>query len=419
MVTRVSRVLDTAEQPFGEAMDDRSRTTRQGEAKPRGAGEDEKYHFAFVMDQQVGLRTHAMNVEQAVSRDRSIRPAWVPVSYELDNGWQKRVPGIPAALRGTLMGAEEIRRGLQRAGEVQAVLWASWAAKCVPDLMARVPSFLVMDMTPVQMEGMGELYGYSRARARFLGNWKRRATERLYAQATHLFPWSNWVAASLCSDYGVPGDKVSPLSPGVDVSLYHPDPDARGQDGVVRVLFVGGDFARKGGDLLLRWARETRLRARLELHLVTRDPVPSQRRVIVHQEIKNNSPELVRLYQESDLLVLPTRADCYSLVSLEAMASGLPVVTSRLGGIPEIVAEGETGLLTWPGDYPALAAALDQLIEDPELRARMGAAARKRACAQFDARANVERILAMMKNAVRQPGCGRGARPAREGAGGA
>ena len=63
----------------------------------------------------------------------------------------------------------------------------------------------------------------------------------------------------------------------------------------------------------------------------------------------------------------------------EAMASGLPVVASDVGGIPEVVRDGETGLLVPPGDLPALAAALDRLAGDPDLRRRLAAGARARA----------------------------------------
>ena len=66
-------------------------------------------------------------------------------------------------------------------------------------------------------------------------------------------------------------------------------------------------------------------------------------------------------------------------VLVEAMASGLPVVASAVGGIPEVVRDGETGLLVPPGDVAALTTALDRLAADPELRARLAAGARDRA----------------------------------------
>lgn len=403
MPIRVSGTVEAIATSGGDSGDCGSREEAQSNSHSHKAFGGPTYRFAFVMDQQVGLRTHAMNVQNAVCGDCSIRSTWVPVTYDLARGWQKQLPGIPASLRGSLMGTAEIRQGLQRKTDLEAILWATWAAKSVPELVSRVPSFLVMDMTPVQMESMGELYGYTRARARFLGGWKRRATERLYRQAVHLFPWSHWVADSLRSDYGVPTHKITPISPGVDTSLYQPDFSKRSNDGVVRVLFVGGDFARKGGELLLQWARNTRIRTPWELHVVTRDQVPPQAGIIVHHNLSNNSPELIELYQRCDLFVLPTLADCYSLVSLEAMATGLPVIVSRLGGIPEIVDEGNTGYLIEPGEISALALRLDQLVRDANVRRAMGTAARRRVCEHFDAQINVGRILAVMKSAVQRP----------------
>ena len=126
--------------------------------------------------------------------------------YERDAGLLTRLPGVPSGIKGTLRGVREIREGWATPA-ARRRLWATWAAKSVPDLVAAAPAFLVMDMTPVQMEAMGALYGYSRARARLGGGWKRRATERLYRQAAHLFPWNDWVAASLRDDYGVPAGK--------------------------------------------------------------------------------------------------------------------------------------------------------------------------------------------------------------------
>jgi glycosyltransferase involved in cell wall biosynthesis len=69
----------------------------------------------------------------------------------------------------------------------------------------------------------------------------------------------------------------------------------------------------------------------------------------------------------------------FGLVAVEAAAAGVPVVASRLGALPEIVSDGETGLLVRPGDADALADALRRLLDDRELRARFGMAARLRA----------------------------------------
>jgi len=92
------------------------------------------------------------------------------------------------------------------------------------------------------------------------------------------------------------------------------------------------------------------------------------------------------LLARTGLFVLPSRTEGISLTLLEAMASGLPVVTTRVGGNPEVVAEGETGLLVPPGDPPALADALERLWEDAAARQRLGRAGRARVVQQFDIR---------------------------------
>jgi len=129
------------------------------------------HRFAFIMDQQVGLKTQALNWARVAGEDPSVDAAWVPVCYEADAGPLSRLPGLPSGIKGTLRGVREIRDGLRAAGPRDALLWASWAAKSVPDLVKAAPSFLVMDMTPAQMEAMGAQYGYSRARARLGGGW--------------------------------------------------------------------------------------------------------------------------------------------------------------------------------------------------------------------------------------------------------
>ena len=78
--------------------------------------------------------------------------------------------------------------------------------------------------------------------------------------------------------------------------------------------------------------------------------------------------------------MLPSRREGLGVAALEAMAAKRPVVASRVGGLADIVADDECGLLVPPGDAATLAHTLDRLLEDPALRARLGAAGPKRVC---------------------------------------
>jgi glycosyltransferase involved in cell wall biosynthesis len=95
---------------------------------------------------------------------------------------------------------------------------------------------------------------------------------------------------------------------------------------------------------------------------------------------RHDIPELLAT---ADVFVLPSRSEGMPMSILEAMAAGVPVVASAVGGIPELVVDGETGLLVPAGDAEALAGALRRLLGDPALRRRFGDAGRARALEHF------------------------------------
>jgi glycosyltransferase involved in cell wall biosynthesis len=101
-----------------------------------------------------------------------------------------------------------------------------------------------------------------------------------------------------------------------------------------------------------------------------------------------------------DLFVLPSRWEGFGLVLLEAMAARRAIVATRVSAIPEVVVEGETGLLVPPDDAPALAAAIGALLADPARRAAMGASGHARVCAQFMPAAMVAATLDIYRTAL-------------------
>ena len=89
------------------------------------------------------------------------------------------------------------------------------------------------------------------------------------------------------------------------------------------------------------------------------------------------------IYPMADVFVMPSRAEGFGFTNIEAMSFGLPVISSRVGAIPEVIDDGVTGVLVHPGDVRELLSAMERLVADPPLTHRMGEAARAAFLAQF------------------------------------
>ena len=111
--------------------------------------------------------------------------------------------------------------------------------------------------------------------------------------------------------------------------------------------------------------------------------------------------EVLRLIERAAVVVAPSRREGFGVTVAEAMAHGRPVVASAVGGLLDLVVDGETGLLVPPRDPAALRAALERLLGDAELRARLGAAARERARERFAWPVVTDGTLAAYEQALR------------------
>ena len=191
------------------------------------------------------------------------------------------------------------------------------------------------------------------------------ALERRALRAAALvFAWTAWARRGV--EREAPGANVLAHHPGLDLERYRPA--VRRERRLPRVLFVGGRFLAKGGeDLLAALAEE--LGRELELDIVTPAAVPERAGVRVHR-LGPSDPQLLELQQQADLLCLPTHGDAEPWVVLEAMACGTPVLSTRVGGIPELLGEGRAGMLIEHGDRRALREAVRSLLADPQRRTR-------------------------------------------------
>jgi glycosyltransferase involved in cell wall biosynthesis len=112
--------------------------------------------------------------------------------------------------------------------------------------------------------------------------------------------------------------------------------------------------------------------------------------------------EVLAWWQRASVAVLTSEREGMPVCLMEAAACGVPVVATAAGGIPELVVDGVTGLLAPPGDRIALAAALQRLLENPDMAARMGAAARKGAKRRFSVSRQVDRLLQLWSGLLRE-----------------
>jgi glycosyltransferase involved in cell wall biosynthesis len=121
--------------------------------------------------------------------------------------------------------------------------------------------------------------------------------------------------------------------------------------------------------------------------------VPGSRGFVSHDELDG-------LYARAAVVACPSRREGFGVACLEAMAHGRPVVASAVGGLRDLVVDGETGLLVPPRDVAALRAALERLLADPELRRRLGSAGRERARERFSWPAVTDATLAVYAEAA-------------------
>jgi len=115
-----------------------------------------------------------------------------------------------------------------------------------------------------------------------------------------------------------------------------------------------------------------------------------------------NEEGMASAVAQTDLLVLPSLHETFGMCIAEAMAAGVPVVATRVGGIPELVEHGKTGLLVPPGDARELANAICTVLSDPELRRKSATAARIKALAQYTPRRVAEQTLAVYETILRE-----------------
>lgn len=355
----------------------------------------------FVMEQALGHVTYSRNLASAFAQSGALQPTWLNIPFT-DGGPLDRVPGVRSnwTVRASLRAAQRLRAA-GGAGRYDALFFHTQSVALLSPLIARrTPVILSLDATPLGYDRIGAAYGHVAIPESRAERLKQRLYRAVFRRANALTTWSRWAKDSLVREYEIAPELVTVIYPGIDLDRFRrTDGATRGRNPLPRVLFVGGDFVRKGGPLLLE-AMRGGLAGRCELHLVTGASVPQTPGVVVHTNLGPNDPRLLALYRDADLFALPTAGDCLAVALGEALAAGLPCITTTVAAQPEAVRDGHTGIIIAPDDADALGAALRRLLDDADLRARMGQQARLDAAAHFDVRVNAARVADVIAQGI-------------------
>jgi len=284
-------------------------------------------------------------------------------------------------------------------GTAQLVHSHTWYANLAGHLAAMlygIPHVMTMHslevLRPWKAEQLGGGY--------HLSSWCERDSA---TAAEAVIAVSDGMRADILTAYPeIPAERIHVIRNGIDTTEYAPDPGTEvlekfGVD-LTRpyVIFVGRITRQKGVPVLLRAASQLVPEAQLILcagaadtpellaevtELV--DGLQASRSGVQWIAEMLPRPELVQLLTHATVFAIPSLYEPLGIVNLEAMACATAVVGSRTGGIPEVVADGETGLLVPPGDPGQLAEALNALLRDPARAQAMGQAGRRRAVAEF------------------------------------
>lgn len=242
---------------------------------------------------------------------------------------------------------------------------------------SRVVTFHSFDTDPDDMEQASPVQRF------YYKNVLRHAVIAATKSADSLVAVSKFVAD--CVHRHCPIDKkpVEVIYNGIDTQRFRPMKEVD-RDRPLRVLFVGNPTRRKGFHLLTGLAEQLPDGVELAFTSGLRDEQvkAAHKRLLSLGHVPYS--EMHRLYQNADILLFPAYREGFGLCVAEAMASGLPVVSTNCSAIPELIDEGRGGFLVTPGDIPSMLERTRRLLANTELRRDMGEWNRTRAVRDFD-----------------------------------
>lgn len=217
--------------------------------------------------------------------------------------------------------------------------------------------------------------------------------------------------ADVLRRWGVAAEKVALIPNGVDLDRFRSaEPKLRNETGVNRPLvgFVGRLVPEKGGALLMRAAQQVlAVYPNATFVLVGEGPAHQEWKAIAGElglgkqvVFAGVRDDMSEVYASFDMVVLPSLIEALPMCLLEAMAAGKPVIATRVGAVPRLVVDAQTGLLLEPGDLNALATAIIRLLGNPDLACQLGQNGRAHVAQHFSAEAMAKSYIGMYEQVL-------------------
>ncbi|HLW00785.1 MAG TPA: glycosyltransferase family 4 protein [Ktedonobacterales bacterium] len=381
-----SASVDAGTPARSQSQADAARTPSSGRSTPA-------YRIDFALITLTGNLTRYLLMRPIVEQDPTVSSRWYPIRTWIRGDWVQILPG---KLRIYARHQLDSWRLYVRKPADAAVIHA-FETYTIYALLRRLLHRKVLIIQNPDGGLKGPVPGPR--------GWLRQ----LAIEETALFvPWSDFAANRIKQAYPhLSDDRFVILHPGIDLTRWQMRPQPPTSERF-RLLFVAGNLMLKGADTLLE-AFETRLSDTCELTIATQTvylPEEVKARILsnphirLHLDLQPGSPELMQLYREADVFILPSNSDTSSWVALESLATGLPVIICPQGGIPEIVIHEETGLHIPPKNPPAIADAVERLRANPEFCKKLGLQGRAHVEEHFDAHKNTEHLLNLIKTLI-------------------
>ena len=359
-------------------------------------------HLSRALARRASVEVRCFGAGDAERAEPGLRVRGYPPWERLAGGGPARyAPALEALSVGLAMSADPV--------DADVVHSHTWYA-ALGGLLVKKLFDIPLVVTLHSLEPLRPWKEHQLGRGYVVSSWAEAAAVE---EAGRIIAVSAQMREDILAHFRVDPSRVVVLHNGVDASAFRRTErrDALERHGVRApyVLFVGRISEQKGIFPLLEAAAHfppdvelvlcaaspdtPEIEARLAAAVAGRPRIRWINAMLPHDDV-------VQVYSHAELFVCPSVYEPFGLINLEAMACGTAVVASRVGGIPEVVVDGETGVLVPPGEPGALAAAVSALCGDPERAARFGAAGRRRVEAEFSWERIAERTLAVYRDAI-------------------